>query len=468
MANSGSVNGVPVHASHYLLTDVLRDEFGFDGVTVSDWNDIDRLVGVYKVAADFKEAVAMSINAGVDMYMVPHDADTFTQTLTELVTEGTVPEARIDEAVGRILALKFKLGLFEQPYVDADNADAVVIEQDRALARRAAAESLTLLENGPLPFDDTVTNILLVGDSADSLADQTGGWTIGWQGLGDSGETPPGTTVLDAMQAEAPAGVTVDYMADARDPEAVTAAAGAANVVVAVLGETPYAEGEGDSATLALPDDQLELLRTLIQTDTPVVLVLMSGRPLIIPEDIRTGLGSLVMAYLPGSEGGPAIADLLYGRTSPSGKLPFSWPKYTGQLPITYDVLPGAPYDPLYAFGYGLSYTRFKQGKLSAEVSGDTVNVSLELENSGDLSGSESVLAYLSRPPVGVLTPVKQLVGFAKVTLEPGETQTVTLEIPVERFAVIPGDILGEAESTVMPGTYTLTVGKAEVTLQLP
>ena len=332
---------------------------------------------------------------------------------------------------------------------------------------RAAAESLTLLENGPLPFDETVENILLVGDSADSLANQTGGWTIGWQGLGDSGETPPGTTVLKALQDEAPEGVTVDTLADTRDATAVAAAAAAANVVVAVLGETPYAEGEGDSATLAFADDQLGLLRTLVATDTPVVLVLMAGRPLILPEDIRSGLASLVMAYLPGSEGGPAIADLLYGRSNPSGKLPFSWPKNTGQLPLTYDVLPSAPYDPLYAFGTGLSYTRFKQSKLSAELSGDTVNVSLELENSGDRPGSETVQVYVNRPPAGVLTPIEQLVGFAKVRLEPGETQTVSVDVPVARFAVIPGDVLGEADVEVMPGVYTMTVGKAGVEVEL-
>ena len=287
MANSGSVNGVPVHASPYLLTDVLRTEFGFAGVTVSDWNDIDKLVTVHRVAADFKDAVAMSINAGVDMYMVPHDADTFTRTLVGLVAAGTVSEARVDEAVGRILALKFELGLFEQPYVDADAADGVVIEQDRALARRAAAESLTLLENGPLPFDDTIKNILVVGDSADSLKNQTGGWTLGWQGVGDSGETPPGTTLLQALRAEAPAGVTVEYMADTRDGAALTTAAAAADIVVAVIGEPPYAEGEGDSATLEVPDAGLELLRTVVQTDTPVVVVIMAGRPLILPEDVQ-------------------------------------------------------------------------------------------------------------------------------------------------------------------------------------
>lgn len=468
MANSGSVNGVPVHASRYLLTDVLRGELGFEGVVVSDWNDIDKLVNVHKVAATFKDAVAMSVNAGIDMYMVPHDADSFTATLIELVEEGTVSEARIDEAIGRILTLKFKLGLFEQPYVDASSADTAALEADRSLARVAAAESLTLLENGSLPFDSSVKTILLVGPSADSLANQTGGWTLGWQGLGDSGEVPPGATVLEALQAEAPEGVEVDYLADYRDGKALAAAVGAADIVVAVVGEPPYAEGEGDSTTLAFPDDQLRLLRTLVNTDTPVVVVIMAGRPLILPEDIRRELDSLVMAYLPGSEGGAAIADLLYGRINPSGKLPFSWPKHTGQLPLTYDVLPGAPYDPLYAFGYGLSYARFAQRKLHAELLGNMVEVSLELENTGDVTGSETVQVYVNRPPAGVLTPVKQLVGFTKVRLEPGETGIVTLSIPVERLAVIPGDILGEADAVVVPGTYALTVGGARVSFDIP
>ena len=468
MANSGSVNGVPVHASRYLLTDVLRGELGFEGVVVSDWNDIDKLVNVHKVVATFKDAVAMSVNAGIDMYMVPHDADSFTATLIELVEEGTVSEARIDEAIGRILTLKFKLGLFEQPYVDASSADTAALEADRSLARVAAAESLTLLENGSLPFDSSVKTILLVGPSADSLANQTGGWTLGWQGLGDSGEVPPGATVLEALQAEAPEGVEVDYLADYRDGKALAAAVGAADIVVAVVGEPPYAEGEGDSTTLAFPDDQLRLLRTLVNTDTPVVVVIMAGRPLILPEDIRRELDSLVMAYLPGSEGGAAIADLLYGRINPSGKLPFSWPKHTGQLPLTYDVLPGAPYDPLYAFGYGLSYARFAQRKLHAELLGNMVEVSLELENTGDVTGSETVQVYVNRPPAGVLTPVKQLVGFTKVRLEPGETGIVTLSIPVERLAVIPGDILGEADAVVVPGTYALTVGGARVSFDIP
>ena len=467
MVNSGSVNGVPVHASPYLLQEVARNQLGFNGVIVSDWEDILKLVTIHQVAKDFKEAVAMSINAGVDMYMVPHDADTFTSTLTELVKAGTVPQARIDDAVGRILALKFKLGLFETPYTDAEAADAVVTEKNRSLARRAALESITLLERGSLPFDEKVKNIFVVGPSANSIANQMGGWTIGWQGMDNPSESPPGLTVLKALEKTAPENVTVNYTPDYQDTEAVKTAASKADVAVVVVGETPYAEGEGNSSTLAFPEDQLALMRTLTETDTPVVVVLLAGRPLIFPEDIWTGLDGLVMAYLPGSEGGTALADVLYGKTNPSGKLPFSWPKHTGQLPLTYDVLPGAPYDPLYAFGYGLSYTQFSQQNLSAARDGETVNVSVEVENMGEMAGSETVQVYLSRPPLGVLTPVKELVGFAKVALKPGEQRTVNVSVPLERFAIIPSDILGEAEPEVLPGSYMLQVGQAQTQLEV-
>ena len=467
MINSGSVNGVPVHASPYLLQEVAQEQLGFDGVILSDWEDILKLVNVHKVAKDFKEAVAMSINAGVDMYMVPHDAATFTSTLTKLVEEGTVPQARIDDAVSDILTLKFELGLFEEPYVEVEAADGVVLEEDRSLAKQAALESITLLEKGSLPFDESVQNILVVGPSADSIENQMGGWTIGWQGIENPNEAPPGLTVVEALEETAPEGVTVNHLENYQGTDAVKTAAAEADVAVVVVGETPYAEGEGDLATLAFPQDQLELMRTALETETPVVIVLIAGRPLIFPEDIWLGLDGLVMAYLPGSEGGTAIADVLFGRENPSGKLPFSWAKHTGQLPITYDVLPNTPYDPLYEFGYGLSYTQFSKQNLDAVLESDTVSISVEVENTGEMAGSDVVQVYVSRPPLGVLTPERELVGFAKVTLEPGEQQTVEIAVPVERLTVIPGDILGDAEPKLILGSYTLTVGEMTMSVEL-
>lgn len=467
MVNSGSVNGVPVHASTYLLREVARDELGFGGVMLSDWEDILKLVTVHKVAKDFKEAVVMSINAGVDMYMVPHDADTFTSTLIGLVEEGTVPQARIDEAVGNILTLKFELGLFEEPFVDAEAAAELVIEAERSLAKQAAIESITLLEKGSLPIAEDVNTILITGPSANSIENQMGGWTIGWQGIDTPNELPPGLTVREALEQTAPEGTTVNYLANYQDSEAVQTSATEADVAVVVVGETPYAEGEGDSDTLAFPEIQLELMRTLLETDTPVVVVLIAGRPLVFPDDIWLGLEGLIMAYLPGSEGGTAIADVLYGRANPGGKLPFSWPKHTGQLPITYDALPGVTYEPLYAFGEGLSYTKFLQHSLSATLDGETVAVRLELENTGNVAGTEVVQVYVSRPPSGTLTPVKQLVGFAKVALDPGEGKIVEVAIPLSRLAIVSGDVMdGEAE--VVSGSYTFSIGQATASISLP
>lgn len=466
MVNSGSVNGVPVHASPYMLQEVAREQLGFEGVMLSDWEDITKLVTVHQVAADFKDAVAMSINAGVDMSMVPHDVAAFTDALIELVEEGTVPETRIDDAVSRILTLKFELGLFENPYTEVEAVSEVVLEDERTLAKQAAAESLTLLKNGPLPFDNTVENILVVGPSADSIENQTGGWTIGWQGVSDPSEVPPGLSVLEALQKSAPEGVSINALSNYQDAETLDDAASEADVAIVVVGETPYAEGEGNSAALDFPEEQLELMRTLTKTDILVVAVLIAGRPLIIPQDIQRGLDSLIMAYLPGSEGGTAIADVLYGEANPSGKLPFSWPASSGQIPITYDVMPGTPYEPLYAFGHGLSYTTFAQENLDVTLDGDTLNITLDIENTGEVAGSESIHVYLKRPPLGVLTPMKQLLGFAKVSLEPGEVQTLNIAIPTERFAVISGDVF-DAEPVVLPGSYTLEVGGAQAEVEI-
>lgn len=465
MANSGTVNGIPVHASYELLTALLRDDLGFEGVLVSDWEDILKLVTVHKTAATFAEAVAQSVNAGVDMYMVPHDFETFTITLRTLVTEGRVSEARIDEAVSRILTLKFRLGLFEERYVDAEVATATVVEAERTLAKQAALESLTLLERGRLPL--TEGHVVVLGPSAHSLTNQMGGWTIDWQGMTDPNQLPPGLTILEALETTLPDNMTLRYEARYRQPAAVEAAILEADHVIVVLGEMPYAEEEGDSSTLALPEAQLELLRQAVSSQVPTTLVLVAGRPLVIPDELWRNLDSLVMAYLPGSEGGSALADVI-GRANPSGRLPFSWPRHAGQLPLTYDVPPGGPYDSLYPFGYGGSYTSFRYRNTDAELSEGMIRVSLELDNTGDYAGTEIVQVYAERPPAGVLTPERQLVAFSRVTLEPAETLSVMLEFPTATLAVIPGDVFTLASSVIIPGDYTLHVGGQRVRVTLP
>jgi beta-glucosidase len=468
MANSGAVNGVPVHASHELLTGLLRDELGFGGVVVSDWHDIHRLVTVHRTAPDFASAVETSINAGIDLYMVPHDARAFTSTLLELVREGRVSEARIDEAVTRILTLKFELGLFERPYVDAAEADAVVVEEERGLAYEAAVQSLTLLEHGGvLPLQDANT-ILVAGPSADSVANQMGGWTIGWQGVEGPREAPPAVTILAGLQARAPNRTEVRHLSRWEDADAVAAAAREADVAVLVLGEAPYAEGQGDSDTAALEERQARLVREVAATGTPTVVVLVAGRPLMLPETVRASIEALLMAYLPGSEGGSAVADVLYGHRNPSGRLPFSWPQRIGQLPLSYDLPPHEAHpEPLYPFGYGLSYTRYAYSRVDARLQDGSVVVTVEVANAGERPGTETVQLYVRRPPGGVLTPLRQLVAFAQVTLEPGEARTVTLELPLARLGVYAADATGAGAWRILPGEYAFELGGLEARLTL-
>src|SRR6266545_918698 len=395
MANSGAVNGIPVTGSHYLLTDVLRGQWHFAGLVISDWNDVRNLQTAYHVATDYPEAIAMAINAGVDMAMVPPDDRSFHAAALDAVNRRLISRTRLDEAVGRVLALKFRLGLFEHPYVDPDRADAAVLGVDKDLARRTATESLVLLRNanGVLPFGAGTHRIVVTGPSADSIPNQTGGWTIGWQGIPD-GVTVPGTTILQGLRAGAPAGTDV----------------------------------------VSAPDP-----------------------------------AGLLMAWLPGTEGGNAVADVLYGRANPSGRLPVSWPKALGNEPVYYQQLPGtnggpdSGYSPLFAFGAGLSYTGYTIGNLTVDRPavrpGDPVGLTVTVANTGSRAGDLVVPVYASQPVSTVLVPPKRLVAFTRVALDAGQTRTVHLSFPASRLAVTPGDVNGAGTPRVQPGPYVLVAG---------
>jgi beta-glucosidase len=462
MINSGSVNGVPVHGSHHLLTDVLRGQLGFKGVAISDWQDIENLQTKYHVVATYEDAVALGINSGIDMSMVPLDSTRFVGALAGDVRAGKVSQARVDEAVRRILALKFRLGLFERPYVNADQADAIVQDPaDRVLARRAAAESLVLLENrGTLPLSPRSGRVLVTGPSADSPANQLGGWSIGWQGLTVPGEIPDVTTVREGVQ-QAARGATVRYEAggpsDAERAAAV-AAARDSDVVIAVVGEGPYAEGAGDSDTIALDPSQATFVDQLEATGKPVVLVVIAGRPLVMNQQLDGAAASL-MAFLPGTEGGSAIADVLFGQTSPSGRLSVSWPRSVSQEPLHYDHPAGTPYDPRYPFGHGLSYGRFQIQGLDAQSGRNGwVRASADVAGSAD----QVVLAFVERP-AGAPGATRQLVAFQRVGLGRGGRRRVDLSFSLSRLAVTQPS----GERRVAPGTYRLVVGDRSRTFEV-
>lgn len=470
MVNSASVNGIPVHASQYLLTDLLRKQLGYEGVVVSDWQDIQYLVDRYHIADSYKEAIKISINAGVDMSMVPINPEPFTTNLVELVKEKKVSKKRIDQAVSRILTLKFKLGLFEDPYVDPSKADDIVNNADRELAYQAAAESLTLLKNKEnlLPLDKDVNNIVVTGPSADSVRNQMGGWTIGWQGIVEGSEDlPPAVTVLEGIQNEVSDSTEVTYVSG-ENPEEAAAAAENADVSVVVVGEGPYAEGDGDTETAALPAPQQELFTAVKESGTPTVVVTMAGRPLMMT-DVVEATDAFMMAYLPGTEGGSAIADVLFGDYNPSGELAVSWPKRIGDMPMYYTYLPGpnggesSGYDPLFSFGSGLSYTKFQYNELqvSKEVkAGGIIKVSVDVTNAGEMAGDEIVQVYANNAADYVITPSKKLQGFQRVSLEPGETKTVTVEFPASQLGVVTGDVLGNGPRVVQSGEYEVIVGE--------
>jgi beta-glucosidase len=464
MVNSGSVNGVPVHASKYLLTDVLRKQLAFEGLAVSDWADIQRLIDTHKIAATLAEATEKSINAGVDMYMVPHDVQSFTRTLTDLVKQGKVSEARINEAAGRALGLKFKLGLFERPYADEAKAKAAE-NADRALARRAAIESLTLLSNsGVLPLPANTKTVLLAGPAADDVAMQMGGWTINWQNVGNNqSEQPQAVTVYEGIRSALPKDARLNYVAGANVAAAKAAAKGNAAAIV-VIGEQPYAEGRGDSTSLALPEAQELLVQEIASTGVPVVTVIMAGRPVVLQEATIRASKAILMAYLPGTEGGNAVADVLFGKVSPSGRLPFSWPRSVGQVPLAYNHLPFDRPDPAdrnsprYPFGHGLSYTSFSYDALQASASGNVVKASIKVTNSGKVAGDNVVQLFASRRTAFPMAPVTQLVSFARVSLKSGESKTVSLDFPSKRLAVVPGDVTGSEPMLVQAGEYALRV----------
>jgi beta-glucosidase len=498
MVNSGSINNIPATASHYLLTEQLRERLGFKGVVISDYGDVPALQNTYHVAADFPGAIAKAVNAGVDMSMTPFDYVGWNSGLIQNVRSGRVSMKRIDQSVRRILTLKFQLGLFDHPFVDPAAADAAV-KANRDLARKAAEESITLLRNQGSPPTlplATSANVVVTGPSADRVANQLGGWSVSWQGVFDPGnhvccmgppdQIPPATTVLAGVQARAATTVPVhtdQVVTDAQRQAAVTATQ-AADAAIVVVGERAYAEGLGDRPTPLLPADQQSLIAALEATGKPVIIVVIAGRPLGFgPDSNVTGARAILMAYLPGTEGGAAVADVIFGLVNPSGHLPVTWPsasdhmagdfdtggpstagdepKFFDQLPGT-NSGPGSGYNARYPFGFGLSYTTFQTSGLSATSSVSrrgSVTATFTVANTGSRAGATVVPVYVHQPVSDVIAPPRRLVGFARVNLAAGASRVVHVTFPVSELAVTPGDIDGAGRPRVESGLYQVQVG---------
>lgn len=346
MISYSSWDGMKMHGQQYLISDVLIGELGFDGFIVSDWAGIDQITNNYY------DAVVTAVNAGVDMNMVPYDYRRFINTMLEAVENGDITEARIDEAVGNILAVKFELGLFERPFSDPSLLADVGSAEHRAVAQEAAAQSQVLLknENGALPLSPDAPLLLVGGAAADDIGIQSGGWTIEWQGK--TGDITPGTTILEAIQQTVSVDTAVIYNEYGRFTD--LPATDQPLTCIGVVGEQPYAEGVGDSADLKLPVNDIRTLGRMAETCDTLIVVLLSGRPLIIT-DLLPEWDALVAAWLPGTEG-QGVADVLFGKTQFTGKLPYTWPRSSDQLPFDFANLPTEGCAaPLFPLGYGLT-----------------------------------------------------------------------------------------------------------------
>ena len=490
MVNSAVDNGMPFHANKELLTDWLKRDLNWDGLIVTDWADINNLCTRDHIAATKKEAIKIAINAGIDMSMVPYETS-FCTYLKELVEEGEVPMSRIDDAVARVLRLKYRLGLFDNPYWDIAEYDKFGSPEHAAGALCAAEESEVLLKNDGnlLPLKQG-TKILLAGPNANSMRCLNGGWSYSWQGHRADEFAGAYNTIYEALcnkfgkdNITYEPGVTyAPYKNDnwwEENPveiEKAVAAAANADVIIACIGENSYCETPGNLNDLTLSANQRNLVKALAATGKPVILVLNEGRPRII-NDIEPLAKAVVHVMLPGNYGGDALANLLAGDVNFSGKLPYTYPKYINSL-ATYDYKPcenvgqmagnynyDAVMDVQWPFGFGLSYTSYAYSNLNVDKSsfapGDVITVSVDVTNTGSVEGKESVLLYSSDLVASSTPDIKRLRGFDKISLKPGETKTVTLKLAADDLAFVGYDGLWRLEK----GDFVLACGGKTVTV---
>ena len=485
MANSASVNGLPVHANKQLLTGWLKEETGWDGVLVTDWADVNNLYTRECVAKDKKDALRIAINAGIDMVMEPYNPDAC-DYLIQLANEGQIPMSRIDDAVRRILRMKYRLGLFDHPTQKLKSYPKFGGEEFAKLSLEGATESMVLLKNTDniLPLKKG-QKILLTGPNANTMRCLDGGWSYTWQGHRADEFAGQYNTIYEALCNEfgienvtLSQGVTYNekgkyWEENTPDIAQTVAAAKNADVIVACIGENSYTETPGNLSDLWLSENQRNLVKELAKTGKPVVLVLNEGRPRLVA-DIEPLAKGVVDILLPGNYGGDALAQLLVGKANFSGRLPYTYPKEINSL-CNYDfkkseevgTMEGA-YDynakitQQWGFGYGLSYTTFKYANLKVDKQqfkhGDVLSVSVDVTNTGKMAGKESVLLYTSDLVASMVPDGRRLRAFDKIELQPGETKTVTLRLNADDLAFVGYD----GKWVLEEGDFRLSVGGLE------
>jgi len=491
MVNSGSINGVPVHASYEYLTKWLKEDLQWDGFLVTDWADINNLFSREHVAKDKKDAIRIAINAGIDMSMDPYSVE-FCVLLKELVNEGKVKMSRIDDAVRRILRAKYRLGLFDKPNTGGKGYEKFGSDEHAQKALQAAEESMVLLKNegNILPLSannqNPTTKILLTGPNANQMRCLHGGWSYTWQGSKAEDLAEKYNTIYEALcnkygkeNIVLEQGVTYNENGayyDENEPQINKAVAAAANcdVIIACIGENSYTETPGNLSDLWLSKNQRDLVKALAKTGKPIILVLNEGRPRLIA-DIEPLAKAVVDILIPGNYGGDALANLLAGDVNFSGKMPYTYPREINSL-NTYDykvseevgTMAGAyNYDAKvslqWPFGYGISYTTYEYSNLRVDkasfTADDILTVTVDVKNTGSRAGKEAVLLYSSDLVASIVPDNRRLRDFTKIALEPGELKTVTFQLPAKNLAFVGAD----GRWTLEEGDFLLRVGRLSV-----
>lgn len=498
MVNSASINGVPVHASYEYLTKWLKEDLQWDGMLVTDWADINNLYTRERVAKDKKDAIRIAVNAGIDMSMDPYSVD-FCILLKELVQEGKVTMSRIDDAVRRILRVKYRLNLFDEPNTGGKGYEKFGSEEFAKKALQSAEESMVLLKNTdnilPItsnhnpqsPVEKTLhKKLLLTGPNANQMRCLHGGWSYTWQGSKAEDLAEKYNTIYEALCDKygkdniiLEQGVTYKengayYEENKPQIEKAVEAASEADVIIVCVGENSYTETPGNLSDLWLSENQRNLVKELYNTGKPIILVLNEGRPRLIA-DIEPLAKAVVDIFIPGNYGGDALANLLAGDANFSAKMPYTYPREINSL-NTYDykvseevgTMAGAyNYDAKvslqWPFGYGLSYTSFDYANLrvdkSSFTSDDVLTVSVDVKNTGSRAGKEAVLLYSSDLVASIVPDNKRLRDFTKIELQPGETKTVTFNLPAKSLAFVGAD----GKWTLEEGDFILKVGRLTV-----